>query len=214
MSPAPTTTKKAKARRPLRRDAAENRDRLLAAAAEVFDTQGLDASVTEIARVAGVGMGTLYRRFPTKAALVEALVHEVLDATVTLAQEASQHTDGTGLERFLEASCAYQAEHPGLLARLWTTDHAMVKTARRLIAALLAEAQDHGRIRRDITNTDLTIALFGIRGVLEATRPEAPDAWRRHLELLIAGLRPGGDALQHPPVSQARIDKLLTLADK
>jgi AcrR family transcriptional regulator len=200
--------------RPLRRDAADNRDRLLAAAVEVFDTQGLDASVTEIARVAGVGMGTLYRRFPTKAALVEALLHDVLDATVTLAREAAAHPDGMGLERFLEASSAYQAEHPGLIARLWTTDHAMVRTARRLIAGLLADAQDHGRIRRDITNTDLTIALFGIRGVLEATRTEAPDAWRRHLELLIAGMRPGAGELQHPPLSQARVDALLTFADK
>ncbi|HEY6762759.1 MAG TPA: helix-turn-helix domain-containing protein [Baekduia sp.] len=200
--------------RPLRRDAAHNRDLLLAAATEVFDTQGLDASVTEIARVAGVGMGTLYRRFPTKAALVEALVHEVLDATIAIAREAAGHEDGTGLERFFEASCAYQAEHPGLLARLWTTDPAAVRTARRLIAALLADAQDHGRIRRDITNPDLTIALFGIRGVLEATRPEAPDAWRRHLELLIAGMRPGADELRHPPLSQARVDKLLTIGDK
>jgi AcrR family transcriptional regulator len=200
--------------RTLRRDAAENRDRLLAAAAECFDAQGMDVSVTEIAREAGVGMGTLYRRFPTKAALIEALVHDQLEATITLAREAAEHPDGLGLERFLEASSAYQAEHPGLLARLWTTDHEMVRTARRLIAALLADAQEHGRIRRDITNTDLTIAFFGIRGVLEATRAEAPDAWRRHLELLIAGLRPGGDALQHPPVSQARIDRLLSLADK
>lgn len=200
--------------RTLRRDAAENRDRLLVAAAECFDAQGMDVSVTEIAREAGVGMGTLYRRFPTKAALIEALVHDQLEATITLAREAAEHPDGLGLERFLEASSAYQAEHPGLLARLWTTDHAMVRTARRLIAALLADAQEHGRIRRDVTNTDLTVAFFGIRGVLEATRAEAPDAWRRHLEILIAGLRPTGDALQHPPVSQARIDRVLTLADK
>lgn len=200
--------------RTLRRDAAENRDRLLAAAAECFDAQGMDVSVTEIAREAGVGMGTLYRRFPTKAALIEALVHDQLEATITQAREAAEHPDGLGLERFLEASSAYQAEHPGLLARLWTTDHEMVRTARRLIAALLADAQEHGRIRRDLTNTDLTVAFFGIRGVLEATRAEAPDAWRRHVEILIAGLRPGGDALRHPPVSQARIDRVLTLADE
>jgi AcrR family transcriptional regulator len=203
--------------RTLRRDAAENRDRLVAAAVEVFDTQGLDASVTEIARVAGVGMGTLYRRFPTKDALVEALVHDQLDATITIAREAATHTDGTGLERYLEASSAYQAEHPGLLARLWSTDHEMVRTARRLIAGLLADAQEHGRIRRDVTSTDVTVAFFAIRGVLEATRAEAPEAYRRHLELLIAGLRPTSDgdaALRHPPLSQARIDRVLSLKDR
>lgn len=195
--------------RTLRRDAAENRDRLVAAAVEVFDTQGLEASVTEIARVAGVGMGTLYRRFPTKAALIEALVQEQLGATIAMAREASELPDGLGLERFLEASAAHQAEHPGLLARLWTTDHEMVKTTRKLIAALLRDAQEHGRIRADLTNTDLTVMFFAIRGVLEATRAEAPDAWRRHLELQIAGMRPGGEALQHPPLSQARIDRVL-----
>lgn len=198
----------------LRRDAQANRDRIVAAARAAFAAHGIDASVEDIARRAGVGMGTLYRRFPTKAALVEALVHDVLDDTIALAREASGHPDGTGLERFLEASSAYQAEHPGLLARLWTTDHDMVKTARRLIAALLADAQDHGRIRRDLTNTDLTIALFGIRGVLEATRTEAPDAWRRHLDLLVAGMRPDAGELRHPPLSQARVDALLTIGDK
>src|SRR5271156_373221 len=87
--------------RPLRQDAARNRDRLLAAAAEVFDAQGLDASVTDIARVAGVGIGTLYRRFPTKEALIDALVHDVLDATIQMARDASVAADGTGLEQFL-----------------------------------------------------------------------------------------------------------------
>jgi AcrR family transcriptional regulator len=198
-----------KPERTLRRDAAENRDRLLVAAAECFDAQGMDVSVTEIAREAGVGMGTLYRRFPTKAALIEALVQDQLDATIVMAREAAEQPDGLGLERFLEASSAHQAEHPGLLARLWTTDHEMVRTARRLIQALLADAQDHGRIRRDVTNTDLTVAFFGIRGVLEATRAEAPDAWRRHLELLIAGMRPGAEDLRHPPLSQARVDRVL-----
>ena len=70
------------AERPLRKDAAQHREQLLAAAVQVFDEQGLNASVTEIARVAGVGIGTLYRRFPTKEALIDALVHEVLSATI------------------------------------------------------------------------------------------------------------------------------------
>jgi AcrR family transcriptional regulator len=77
-----------KAARPLRRDAAANRDRLLAAASEVFDAQGLDARVADIAHVAGVGMWTLYRRFPTKDALIDALVHDTLDSTIRMATDA------------------------------------------------------------------------------------------------------------------------------
>jgi AcrR family transcriptional regulator len=196
--------------RPLRRDAAENRHRLLAAASQVFDAQGLDASVTEIARVAGVGMGTLYRRFPTKEALIDALVYDVLDAIIDMARDAAKSPDGTGLEQFLEAACAYQADHAGCLPRLWNTDHEMVKTARRLIVKLLAEAQEHHRIRADLTSTDLTLAFFSIRGVLEATLPVAPDAWRRHLDLLLAGMRPAPEDLPNRALSQATLDRVLT----
>src|ERR1700729_1019197 len=97
--------------RPLRRDAAENRDRLLAAASRVFAEQGLDAGVADIAREAGVGMGTLYRRFPTKDALIDALVEDLLEAIIDLASEASEQPGGHGLEQFLWQSSAYQAAH-------------------------------------------------------------------------------------------------------
>jgi AcrR family transcriptional regulator len=200
----------APAERPLRRDAAQNRDRLLAAAGEVFDLHGLHASVAEVARVAGVGMGTLYRRFPTKDALIDALVQEMLEATVRMARTALDHGDGTGLERFLEASSSYQAEHRGCLPRLWSTDVELVRTARRLITELLVAAQDHGRIRCDLTNADLTMALWSIRGVLMTTRAVAPDVWRRHLELLIAGMRPAAGALRHPALTQGELDTILT----
>ena len=179
------------AERPLRKDAAQHREQLLAAAVQVFDEQGLNASVTEIARVAGVGIGTLYRRFPTKEALIDALVHEVLSATIQMARDAASSPDGTGLERFLEASSAYQAEHVGCLPRLWNTDHEMVKTARQL------------------TSTDLSLAMFSLLGVLETTLPVAPDAWRRHLDLLIAGMRPAVSDLPHRALSPASLDKVL-----
>ena len=197
------------AERPLRKDAAQHREQLLAAAVQVFDEQGLNASVTEIARVAGVGIGTLYRRFPTKEALIDALVHEVLSATIQMARDAASSPDGTGLERFLEASSAYQAEHVGCLPRLWNTDHEMVKTARQLIAKLLVDAKKHDRIRHDLTSTDLSLAMFSLLGVLETTLPVAPDAWRRHLDLLIAGMRPAVSDLPHRALSPASLDKVL-----
>ena len=127
--------------RPLRRDAAENRSRLLAAASQVFDEQGLDAGVEEIARVAGVGMGTLYRRFPTKDALIDALVTDLLDAMIELAREAALRPDGLGLEYFLEGASDYQARNPGCLPRLWRgPDNGLVKIARGLISELLEDA--------------------------------------------------------------------------
>jgi len=196
--------------RPLRSDAAKNRQRLLTAAGQVFEEKGLEASVADVARVAGVGMGTLYRRFPSKEALVEALVTGVLDATITMAKEAAEWPDGSGLVHFLENSSAYQAEHLGCLPKLWNTDHELVRTARKLIAGLLSDAQAHGQMRSDLTSTDVNMVMWSIRGVIETTRNVAPDAWRRHLDLLIAGMRPTASVLAHRPLSQIQVDRILS----
>jgi AcrR family transcriptional regulator len=197
--------------RPLRRDARENRQRLLDAAAAVFAEHGLEAGVEEIARVAGVGMGTLYRRFPTKDALICALVHDVMSTILGLARESAEYRDGTGLEHFLEAASAYQADHLGILPRLWNVgaEHESVEETRRLIDALLVDAQKSGRVRADLTSTDLTILLWSIRGVIETTRGIAPSAWRRHLDILIAGLRPAPEPLVHQPLSRREVDKVI-----
>jgi AcrR family transcriptional regulator len=197
-------------RRSIRSDALKNRERLLVAAARVFDEKGLEASVADVARVAGVGLGTLYRRFASKDALIEALVVEVLEATIAMARDAAEWPDGTGLEHFLEASSSYQAQHLGCLPKLWNTDHHLVKAARDLIAGLLSDAQAHGRIRSDATTTDISLVMWSMRGVLETTRTNAPEAWRRHLDLLIAGLRPADHPLSHRPLSQNQVDQILS----
>jgi AcrR family transcriptional regulator len=200
----------ASAGRRLRTDAVKNRERLLVAAGKVFEEKGLGASVTDVARVAGVGMGTLYRRFASKEALIEALVSEVLEETIAMAQEAIGLPNGTGLEHFLEATGSYQAEHLGCLPKLWNSDHHLVKTARDLIAKLLSDAQAHGLVRSDLTSTDISLVMWSMRGVLETTRTNAPEAWRRHLDLLIAGMRPADSALAHRPLSQKQVDRILS----
>jgi AcrR family transcriptional regulator len=206
-----STTATAEPVKPLRRDAAANRVRLIEAAAEVFDEQGIDASVEEIARVAGVGMGTLYRRFPTKAALIEALVGDMQCAMLELAEQAHAQPDGCGLEYYLEASTAYQANHRGCLPMLWTAaaDPALVQRLRRMIAGLLEDAKAHGRARADLRPTDVTVVFWSLRGVIDTTRGSSPDAWRRHLEIVVAGLRPAGSALVNPPLTQRQVDRIL-----
>jgi AcrR family transcriptional regulator len=196
--------------RPMRSDALKNRERLLAAAGRVFEEKGLEASVADVAGAAGVGMGTLYRHFPSKEALVEALVSDVLETTIALARAAAVRPDGTGLEHFLREASAYQAEHLGCLPKLWITDHHLVQTARELIAGLLADAQAHGRVRLDLRSTDISLALWSIRGVLETTGPNAPEAWKRHLDLLVAGMRPTDAELAQRPVSQNQLDRILS----
>ena len=197
--------------RPLRRDAQQNRRRLLDAAAEVFAEHGLEASVEEIARTAGVGMGTLYRRFPTKDALISALVHDVLSTMLEIAQEAIKRPDGTGLEYFLEAASSYQAAHRGCLSRLWSAgiEHDLVQEIRRLITAMLTDAERHGRVRAGITSLDVTIALWAVRGIIETTQGRAPEAWRRHLDIFMAGLRPASEPLPRRILSREELDELI-----
>jgi AcrR family transcriptional regulator len=199
----------ATAAKPLRRDAAENREKLLDAATRVFAEHGLDASVDEVAREAGVGMGTLYRRFPHKQALIDELVGSVRRALLELAIEAASVADGTGLEQLLVRVGELQAGQPGCLPQLWThsdTEGAAMDEFRSILVTLLARAQEAGRVRLDAAGTDVTVAMWSLRGLIEMTRDTAPDAWRRHLELLVAGLRPppvGGfaAALQSPPLA-------------
>jgi AcrR family transcriptional regulator len=198
--------------RPLRRDAEQNRQRLLDAAADVFAEHGLEAGVEEIARTAGVGMGTLYRRFPTKDALISALVQDVLSSMLAIAEEGTERPDGTGLEYFLEAASAYQAAHRGCLQRLWNAGigHDLVQEVRRLIDAMLVDAKRHGKVRADITGADVTIGLWAIRGIIETTGGRAPEAWQRHLDIFIAGLRPAAEPLPDRMLSREKLDKLLT----
>jgi AcrR family transcriptional regulator len=179
--------------RPLRRDAAENREKVLDAASKVFAEHGLDGSVEEVARLAGVGMGTLYRRFSTKQALIDELVGGARRELLTLARTAEARSDGTGLEELLLAAGALQAEQVGCLSQVWNQSDAELEAMeefRRIVAGLLQAAQAAGRVRSDVTRTDISLIFWSVRAIMDMTRGISPSAWRRHLELLISGLRP------------------------
>jgi AcrR family transcriptional regulator len=217
VSPPAAATDCATAGRPLRRDAAHNRERLVQAAAQVFAEHGLDAGVDEVARVAGVGMGTLYRRFPTKQALIDELIGDLRLQLLQLALAASARTDGTGLEELLSQTGQLQADQPGCLQRLWNQSQAQpeaLRQFRQLLVSLLREAQRHGRVRPEVTPSDITVLIWSVRSIIEATRAVAPTAWRRHLELLVAGLRPAGDPRLHTvlrakPMSDAQLGRII-----
>jgi AcrR family transcriptional regulator len=104
----------------LRRDAADNHRRLLEAAVAEFSEQGMDACVEQIAARAGVGIGTFYRRFGTKDALVERLVTDLLDELVGSAERRIAAGDGDGLESYLREVATALVHHRGVLARLWS----------------------------------------------------------------------------------------------
>lgn len=206
--------------RPLRRDAAHNRLRLLQAAAQVFADHGLEAGVEEVARVAGVGMGTLYRRFPTKQALIDELIGDLRLQLLDLARAASGRGDGTGLEQLLTAVGQVQVEQPGCLPQLWNFSGAQPQAMaefRQLVTLLLDEAQQHGRIRAEVTPGDIAMVFWSVRGVIENTRTVAPTAWRRHLEVLVAGLRPTGESesrgvLAQEPLTEGQFRRIVAPA--
>jgi AcrR family transcriptional regulator len=182
--------------RPLRADAARNRERILAAATEVFAENGLDATLDDVARRAGVGVGTVYRRFPGKETLVEALFEESVNGLVELAVEAAGMADSwQGLVWFLERACQRQAEDLGLrdVVLHGMCGEARVAEARdRIVPAvtrLVEQAQADGHLRRDVVAADIPILELMVNAVAERTGQLAPDLWRRYLVIVLDGLR-------------------------
>jgi AcrR family transcriptional regulator len=200
--------------RSLRRDAAGNRERLVNAAARIFAEQGLEASVQQVAEAAGVGMGTLYRRFPTKDALVDALAEDLLRRVLAAAQEAlGREPPDQAFQAFLTAAGRLNASHRGYLQRLWTSPAAVQSRDqfRELTGQLLAKAQAAGSVRSDITIEDVSVILWSLKGVIEEAGTVNPHIWERHLEVVIAGLRPGSAPLHHPALPPVDLERITAL---
>ena len=178
--------------RPLRRDAAANRERVLDAAAEVFHEHGLGAGLEDVARRAGVGVATVYRRFPSRDALLEALLSDLLQVYLDEAERARALPDGTGLGAFVRTIAEVQATPRGCALRLWSSPAVEQLRAQlhERMAELIADAQQCGTCRDGITVEDLVGVLVALRGVRETPTSTGGLDWRRHLELCLAGLRP------------------------
>lgn len=190
--------------RPLRADAARNRELILRTAADVFAEQGLDAGYDEIARRAGIGVGTVYRRFPERAELVQALFESRIGEIIALAEKAAENPDAfDGLAWFLERALAHQVADRGLKEVMSSTisadDHRAMGSERLgpVVEALLTRAQDEGAIRSDVAASDLGMQSMLISSMTTASQP---DLWRRYLALLLDGMRARPD-LEPLPLS-------------
>ena len=186
--------------RPLRRDAERNRQRILEAAAEVFTERGLQASLDDVARQAGVGVGTVYRRFPDKEALVDALFEERIGAVVQVAEEALAEPDAwTGLVTLLERAATLMAGDRGLRQTTMYATYGQDKVdrARRrmlpVVTALIERAQREGVLRDDIRPTDFPFIELMLTAAAEYAAHVRPEIWRRYLALIVDGLRPRRD---------------------
>jgi len=200
--------------RPLRKDAADNRERLLAAARTIFGRDGVDVGIEHVAREAGLGMGTVYRRFPTKQALIDELMNDMVADMASLAESslAAGAADGTGLERYLHAVGGLMFERRGFLPMVWRSERPTptVLRLRTIYAGLLAQGQRHGTLGRGLASSDITIAIWSLRGVMETTYAAAPHAWRRHLDLVLAGMRTAGAEFETPALTAADLDRAAT----
>ncbi|MGV9311918.1 TetR/AcrR family transcriptional regulator [Streptomyces sp. NPDC003691] len=204
--------------RPLRRDAALNRTRILHAAREVFGRQGLGVTLDEVARHAGVGVGTVYRRFPTKEALIRALFEQDLRTRQESAERALAHADPwQGLVDFLLEMSADLAENRGLYEVLMLGEHtsAPIETARGgmlpFLEALIRRAQESGDLRPEVTPADIPVIQHMLYAAAQFTRGRQPEIWRRYLEVLLNGLRarPDNPALTTPGPSNETVEQAM-----
>ena len=198
--------------RPLRRDARENRERILEAARGAFAELGTDASVEEIAYRANVGMGTLYRRFPTKDALIDAVFEGHLERIAAAAEQALEATDAwEGLHDYLAFVVELQAADRGLSEIVGVnlrTEQLLGRARTRLrplVQRLISRAQEAGKLRADVVYEDVSVLLWTTGRVVDATRDVAPEFWQRYLALTVDGLRANGAShLPQPPLTEAR----------
>jgi AcrR family transcriptional regulator len=200
--------------RALRADAERNRARILRAAAEVFASDGLDATLHDVARHAGVGVGTVYRRFPDKQALIEAIFEDQLQQVVDLAHEASNESDSwAGLVHFMRGVCALQSRNRALnelMSGASYGQHKLSLTREKLmplVRELMRRAQRDGSLRSDLATTDLSGVLLMLCTLAICTQDAEPNAWERYLDLILDGLRAGAQSTLH--ASNLTDDKLL-----
>jgi AcrR family transcriptional regulator len=173
--------------RPLRRDAQANRDRIVVAAREAFAIGGIDVSIDEVARLAGVGVGTIYRRFPTKDELVDAVLEDAVDDLIAIAAQALELEDAwagfcTYIERVLDLHLANRGLKHVFAAR--GTD----RLRRRVglpVGRLIARAQADGSLRADFKPLDMRLVFRSAGHVIELD----PSSRARFLALLFDGLR-------------------------
>ena len=202
-------------KRPLRRDAQANRERIVSAARAAFAAEGVRVPVEEIARRAGVGMGTLYRHFPAKEDLIDAVLEDAFGGFVGAAEQALDAEDAwAGFRSFLERVFELHVENRGLKDMLATRSHgrarvdAMRTRMRPLVGRLVERAQEQGALRADFTAEDMPLLFCTGDRVIEVTAAVAPDFWRRYLGFLLDGLRAeAATTLPHPPLTRAQLNR-------
>jgi AcrR family transcriptional regulator len=189
----------------LRADARRNREAVLAAAKQLFGDQGLDAQMPDVARVAKVGVGTVYRHFATKDDLIAALVAERFERLADKAREGLDASDPwEGIAEFIRFAAQLQADDRGLCEVMGSRPEMMDAAAQEaglaeLCDRLIRRAQRSGQLRRDLQWEDIPMIACGLGRITQAPSGPAVGRWPRLVEIILDGLRaPGSGKLPRP----------------
>jgi AcrR family transcriptional regulator len=177
--------------KPLRADARRNRQRILKAARAVFADSGLHSQMDDVAKRAKVGVGTVYRHFPTKEALLEALLRERFEELAGYAREALERDDAwEGFCELIWRAAARNAQDLGFCEAVASTDSRAIAEETGLMAStveLIERAKAQGRMRPDATQEDVPLMMIGASAVMQLGAGE--ETWRRYFTLMLDGLR-------------------------
>jgi AcrR family transcriptional regulator len=190
----------------LRADARRNREAVLAAAKKLFADQGLDAQIPDVAKAAKVGVGTVYRHFPTKDDLIAALAAEHFERLAQKARECLEMADAwEAISDFIRFSTQIQADDRGLCevtgSRADLMDTAALTTGLpELCDRLVKRAQRSGKLRRDLAWEDIPMIACSLGRSTYATMGPAAGRWPRLVEIVLDGLRAPGSGKLPPPL--------------
>jgi AcrR family transcriptional regulator len=209
--------------RPLRRDAERNRLLILGAARTVFAQRGLEASLDEVAREAGLGVGTVYRRFPNREALIDALFADGINTIARIVGESlAMPRAWNGLRHFMASMLELQCRDKGL--RDVMLSHRGPDPAEDLLRDrikpplydLVQRAQREGDLRVDLSATDIGVLEVAALGAAELTAAARPDVWSRYLTIIMDGMRArpadatcGNTPLAEPPLDDDQLDECM-----
>jgi AcrR family transcriptional regulator len=202
--------------RTMRADARRNRALVLAAAEEVFSAEGVKAQVDEIARRAGVGVGTVCRHFPTKQALLDAVLETMYASLLAEAEAAVTEPDaGAAFDAFFHQLSEFQARHRALAESMATSStlsesaQASKQALRRALTQLTKNAQAVGAIRDDVSAADVTTLFSGVAHTTALAGDLQPVLRKRYVSIILDGLRPHDrGALPGKPLSFTQLDRI------
>lgn len=194
--------------RPLRKDAERNRKRILEAARNLFASKGLEPNLNDVAHHAGVGVGTVYRRFASKEELLEAIFEDGLNQLADLAETALQQPDPwQGFVWYVEQMCEITATDRGLREIAFSKSYGgdrVIAAQERLIPVqkqVVERARSDGRLRPELSDTDMPILGLLAGTVSEFAGHVDADLWRRYVAILIDGMRCRSDQMPLPVIA-------------